>query len=110
MYGEEVLFEKISSWEDGVYQLRVKRRIVNTFFTTSFPFLDEIHLESFFVEIKREFLVKDKFANFCKIENAVKLASILYILWSKEKHKEISNKPERIEKKVNHLEGLHSAI
>ena len=70
------------------------------FYPLNFSLLDDIHLDSLFSHIRREYVIKDKFSDFCKPEAIAKNGAIIYIIDQKEKGKDVIAKAELLQKKV----------
>jgi len=68
LHNDDILCEVISTWhEDNNFYLLLKRRIFSSVFTINFIHFSNDELQNFFFQIKRDFLEKNKFKDFCKI-------------------------------------------
>ena len=103
LLNDEVILEVLSLCDDNTNFLLVQRRITCSVFPLNYNKLDELHLDSFFYQIKRNYIVKDKYSDFCKAESIAKLAAILYIIDRGKKSKKIIVKSEKIQKKIKTL-------
>lgn len=95
-----MICENLSSWQNPNTYYLIQRRIFCSQLHLNFNSLDDLHLNSLFMQTKRDYIIKDKFSDFCKPESIAKNAAILIIIDHKLKNKEIVAKPEMLQNKV----------
>lgn len=103
LLNDEIMLEVLSFCEENGCFLLLQRRILCSMFPLNYPKLDPTHLDSFFHQIKRNYIIKDKFSDYCKADTLARLAAILYIIELVMKNKKIIAKTEKLQKKLKNI-------
>lgn len=103
LLNNEIILEVLGYCDESDCYLLLQRRVLCSCFPLNYSKLDQIHLDSFFSQTKRNHIIKDKFSDFCKTETIARLAAILYIIELAMKNKKIVAKSEKVQKKLKTL-------
>jgi len=103
LLNDEIMLEVLSFCDENSCILLVQRRISCMAFSLNYMKLDENHLNSFFYQTKRNYIMKDKFSDFCKADSIARLAAILYTIERGLKNKKVVAKSEKLQKKLKYL-------
>lgn len=103
LFNNEILLEVLSFCDENNCFLLLQRRMICSAFTLNYMKLDQNHLDSFFNQVKRNHILKDKYSDFCKTDTIARIAAILFLIERGLKNKKPVAKSEKIQKKLKSL-------
>ena len=103
MPNDDIIWKEASYFDENKNFFLVKRRLYCSAYTLNFNKIQDDHLISLFSDVKREYLIKNRFNDYCKVDQINKIGTILYVYEIITKKKRIVKSPEKIMKKVRKL-------